>query len=192
MAERQSSLIRRAIRRALAASGIVAAVLYSWWQTIEAARTPPGLPEARMGEALALGRIALTPVSLHWRAAPAASSDARPLLVLSATAENVTGETQYAPFGHPTRLVAVDAGDAELPPPDIMLLRDRTPLMQLQPRMPEGVEIAWRMPQGWRPEALSLTFFKQQFKLKDNLYGRSNWLGYSAAARMAATPQAPP
>lgn len=46
MVERQSSLMRRTIRRALAASGVTAAILYGWWQTIEAARTAPFVPEA--------------------------------------------------------------------------------------------------------------------------------------------------
>jgi len=190
MAEQQPSLMRRSVRRALAASGITAAILYTWWQAIEGARTVSVLPQAQVGSPLALGRVELTPLSLQLRPAP--TSDAPPLLVLSAQVENVTGETQSAPFGYPPRLVVIEADTAAFDHPDITLLRDRQPLRELQPRMPEAVEIAWQVPKGWQPGELSLTFFRQAFKLKDNLYGRSNWLGYSAAAHMAVTPELGP
>ncbi|WP_353146096.1 hypothetical protein [Pollutimonas bauzanensis] len=183
MAEQQSSLMRRTIRRALAASGITAAILYGWWQTIEAARTAPVVPETQLGSPLALGRVTLTPLSLQLR------SD---LLVLSARVENVTSETQPAPLGYPPRLVTVEADNVAFSAPEVTLLRDRQALYQLQPRMPEDVEITWQVPEGWQAGKLSLTFFQQQFKLKDNLYGRSNWLGYSAAAHMAAIPEPTP
>jgi len=192
MAEQQSSLMRRTVRRTLAASGIIAAALYTWWQAIEGARISPVLPETRPGEALALGRVQLTPLSLQMRPVQSASTGEKQMLVLSAKVENVTGETQPAPFGYPPRLVTVEAGDAAFGTPEITLLRDRQPLRQLQPRMPEEVEITWHAPESWQPEELSLTFYRQQFKLKDNLYGRSNWLGYSAVARMAAMPEPSP
>src|SRR5690606_2410719 len=105
--------------------------------------------------------------------------------------ENLTGETQPASFGHPPRLVMVDA-QPEAPAfgaPELTLVRDHQSLQELQPRMPEDVEIAWQLPANWQPETLSLTFYRQQFKLKDNLYGRSSWLGYSAAATLSATPE---
>lgn len=143
-----------------------------------------------MGVPLALGRVALTPLSLQLGEP---SGNGRSALVLSATLENVTGETQAASFGYPFRLITVKADNAELGDPRITLLRDRQSLFQLQPRMPEEVEITWQMPKEWQPdEPLSLTFFRQQFKLEDNLYGRSSWLGYSPVARIAATPQAAP
>jgi len=192
MADQQSSLVRRTTRRALAASGITAAILYGWWQAIESARMVPTLPEAQIGLPLALGRVALTPLSLQLRSAAPSSSSAQPLLVLSARVENVTGETQFAPFGYPPRLVTAEADKLAFDAPEITLLRDHQPLYQLQPRMPEVVEIAWQPPEDWQTGKLSLTFFQQQFKLKDNLYGRSNWLGYSAVARLAATPEPTP
>jgi len=193
MAEQKQSFLHRSTRRALAASGITAAVVYGWWQTVESARTAPVLPVAQMGSSMPLGRVALTPLTLQLRPAPASSTHAQPLLVLSAMVENISGETQAAPFGYPPRLVTVKAGELALGAPEITLLRDRQPLYQLQPRMPEEVEIAWQTPPGWQPgQELSLTFFRQQFKLKDNLYGRSNWLGYNAYARMVTTPKAAP
>ncbi|MGB6103114.1 MAG: hypothetical protein WBF88_04615 [Pusillimonas sp.] len=192
MAEKQSSLLRRSIRRTLAASGITAAVLYGWWQAIEAARTTPSIPEAVLGSPLALGRVALTPLSLQLRAASSPASGAQRVLVLSARVENITGETQSAPVGHPPRLVTIEADNAAFGAPEVTLLRDHQTLDQLQPRIPENVEISWHAPDDWQPARLSLIFFRQQFKLKDNLYGRSNWLGYSAAARMAATPELAP
>lgn len=185
----QTSLIRRGARRALAASGIVAALLYGWWQAIDAARTP-NLPDVELGAPMTLGRVALTPLSLQVRES---SGDGPPSFVLSATLENVTGETQVASFGSPFRLITVRADKVEFGNPKITLLRDRQDLFQLQPRMPEAVEIAWQLPKEWRSgEPLSLTFFRQQFKLEDNLYGRSSWLGYSPVARIAVTPETAP
>ena len=189
MTNGQSSFIRRGVRRALAASGIVAAILYGWWQTIEDARISD-LPEAKPGSPLALGRVVLTPLSLQLRSA--SPGEAQTQLVLSAKMENVTGETQFASFGNPFRLITVEADEITLGSPEITLLRDHQTLHQLQPRMTEDVEIAWQAPKGWQPGELSLTFFRQQFKLKDNLYGRSSWLGYSAAASMTATPEPAP
>lgn len=189
MAEQQPSLFSRTVRRAVAASGITAAIAYTWWQAIENARTPPAPPEAQLGAPLALGRVELTPLSLQLRHAPSAPPGERTLLVLSAKIENITGETQPAALGRSAPLVAAEADHAAFGAPEITLLRDRRPLRQLQPRMAEEVEIVWHAPEHWRPETVSLTFSRQQFKLKDNLYGRSSWLGYSAAAYMAATPE---
>lgn len=192
MAEDQSSFLRRTTRRALAASGITAAILYGWWQAVEGARTPPSLPEIKTGSSLALGRVVLTPLSIELRPAASSSEGAQPQLVLSALVENVTGETQAAAFGYPPRLVTIEADELAFDAPEITLLRDRQPLYQLQPRMPEEVEIIWKTPASWQPGELSITFFRQQFKLKDNLYARSSWLGYSAVARMVTTPKAAP
>lgn len=189
MAEGQSSFLRRAVRRSLAASGITAAILYGWWQAVENARAPHSLPKTELGTPLALGRVALTPLALHLRPASPSATDGRPLLVLSAKVENVTGETQAAPFGYPPRLVTVETDRLAFETPEIILLRDRQPLRQLQPRIAEEVEIIWKTPANWQAEDLSFTYFQQQFKLKDNLYGRSSWLGYSAVASMVMTPE---
>ena len=187
---KQTSLIRRTGKRAVAASGITAAALYGWWQTIDAARTPNTLPETQLSQTLALGRVTLTPLSVQLRRPGASGTPAQ--LVLSATVENVTSTTQEAPFGYPPRLVQAQIQDDALAAPDITLLRDHEALRQLQPRMSENIEIAWSLPANWKPGEVSLTFFRQQFKLKDNLYGRSNWLGYSAIAQLQTTPEAQP
>jgi len=192
MAEQQSSLIRRTLRRALAASGITAAALYTWWQAVEGARTPTVLPETSTGATLTLGRFELTPLSLQLRPSSSSSAAGKQMVVLSAKVENITGQTQSALLGYPPRLVTIEAGDTAFGVPEVTLLRDHQPLRQLQPRMPEEVEIAWHTPENWQAEELSLTFYRQQFKLKDNLYSRSNWLGYSAVARMAAMPEPSP
>lgn len=191
MTAERISLIRRGARRVLAASGITAAVLYGWWQAVEGARTE-ALPDAGPGVTLALGRVALTPLSLQWR--PASTDEDQPRLVLAATLENVTSMTQPASFGHPSRLVTVEAVEngQSFGEPGLTLVRDRQALVELQPRMPELVEIAWQAPPGWQPGEVSLTFFRQRFKLEDNLYGRSSWLGYSAIAGMTGTPEAAP
>src|SRR3546814_8147812 len=78
------------------------------------------------------------------------SEGAQPQLVLSALVENVTGETQAAAFGYPPRLVTIEADELAFDAPEITLLRDRQPLYQLQPRMPEEVEIIWKTPASWQ------------------------------------------
>ncbi|MCB5362716.1 hypothetical protein H0484_02965 [Pusillimonas sp. CC-YST705] len=192
MAKQTRSLLRRAARRALAASGVTIAVLYSWWQIIEAAREPGTLPATSMGTPLALGRVELTPTRLQLRPALDSQNTTGLQLVLSAQVLNMTGETQSAPFGYPPRLVTANHAGVTLEAPQVQLLRDHEPLLQLQPRMPEEVEIIWQLPARASPEPLQLTFFHQQFKLKDNLYGRSNWLGYSALAHLTTTPEPAP
>ena len=191
MVNKQPSFMGRSARRALAASGIAAAALYGWWQAIDGARTTPSLPDIQTGTTLPLGKVTLTPLSVQLR--PPSSGKAEAQLVLTATVENVTSTTQSGAFGYPPRLVTVQAaGQPQLNPPDITLLRDHQPLQQLQPRMPEQVEIVWDIPANWPTQEWLFTFHEQQFKLKDNLYARANWLGYSPAAHMAVVLEAEP
>ncbi|UFM64766.1 hypothetical protein LOS78_13890 [Paracoccus sp. MA] len=78
------------------------------------------------------------------------------------------------------------------PEPEVTLDRDGELLWHLQPRLAERVTLAWRVPPGWQPGPVSLTFQRQTFKLRDNLYGKSSWLLFQPAGRMATTPEGAP
>lgn len=183
MTSPEPSLLRRMIRRAIALSGIAAALLLGWWMRIEAARSPDLLPEIRLGESVSLGRTQLRPDSLTLE-------DGR--LVLRALAENVTGETQSSPFGIPARPPEAVIGDSVLPTPEIVLLRDQAPLGQLQPLLPEEISMIWTLPEDWRPVPVTLRFSRETFKLRDNLYGQASWLGHVPAATLTALPGTAP
>ena len=184
-ADPKPTLLRRLWLRVVATAGVAAAVLLSWWWKVEEARTPENAPAAAFGRPVDLGRTVLTPASLEWR------PDARQL-VLNAVLENVTAETQVAIFGtppHPPQLILNGVPQAA---PEVALLRDAAPLQQLQPRMAEDVALVWPAPPDWQPQQVQVDFDKQAFKLKDNLYGQSSWLGFAPAARLAATPKVSP
>ncbi|RCW86803.1 hypothetical protein [Paracoccus lutimaris] len=175
------SLLRRIWLRTLATAGIAAAVLLSWWWKIEEARSPETAPAAAFGTAVDLGRTALTPMVLEWQ-----PGDGR--LVLTAAIENLTGETQVAIFGGPPHPPQLILNGAPQEPPQIVLLRDDAPLQQLQPRISEDIALIWQVAPDWQAGQVQIDFAKQAFKLKDNLYGQSSWLGFSPAARLTAIP----
>ncbi len=179
------SLLRRLWLRAVATAGVAAAVLLSWWWKVEDARIPETAPAAGFGRPVDLGRSMLTPAALEWRA-----DDGQ--IVLNAVMENTTGETQIAIFGAPAHLPQLILDGAPQPAPEIVLSRDNAPLRQLQPRMAEEIALIWPAPPGWRPVPVQIDFERQTFKLKDNLYGQSSWLGFVPSARLSATPQRRP
>jgi hypothetical protein len=174
------SLFRRILLRSVATLGIVAAVSMSWWMRVENAREKDDLPVVALGTAIDLGRTTLTPLSL----ALDGNDDGQRRLVLRARVENRTGETQAGVFGFPPRPPQIGSGDLELGQPEIVLDRDGEQLAHLQPRMPEDVSVIWEVPSEWQPGQLSMTFFRQTFKLRDNLYGQANWLSFEPSARL--------
>ena len=179
------SLLRRIWLRALATAGVAAAVLLSWGWKVEEARSPENAPATGFGSTVDLGRTALTPVALEWQ-----SGKGR--LVLTAVIENMTGETQVAIFGGPPHPPQLILNGAAQEPPEVVLLRDDAPLQQLQPRMSEDIALIWPVPPDWQAGQVQVDFAKQAFKLKDNLYGQSSWLGFAPAARLTAIPETRP
>ena len=145
-----------------------------------------------------LRRCRARPSHLRWRSPPVGNcSRLTPLslriageqIVLLAQIENLTGETQSAPFGIPASPPALAIGEVALPSPDIILLRDDAPLQQLQPRLPEKITLSWAAPEDWQPGAVELRFEREIFKLRDNLYARASWLGTVPQATLAAIPE---
>lgn len=177
------SLARRIVLRIAATLGIVAALTVSWWMRVENAREKHELPVVAFGDHIDLGRTMLTPLSLLF----SEGSDGQRQLILKARAENHTGETQGAIFGFPPKPPQIQSGEVQLGPPEILLNRDGEQLVQLQPRMPEEISVIWKVPVEWEPDQLSMTFFQQNFKLRDNLYGQANWLTFAPTALLVAS-----
>ena len=174
-----AAFLRSLFGRAVAVSGIAAAVGLAWWSKVDDARQTEAVPQVDFGTPIDLGRSRLTPLSLRV---------AGEQIVLLAEVENVTGETQSAPFGIPATPPALAIGDVVLPSPDVTLLRDEAPLRQLQPRLPEKITLTWVTPEGWQPGPVELRFEREIFKLRDNLYARASWLGTVPQATLAAIP----
>jgi hypothetical protein len=59
--------------------------------------------------------------------------------------------------------------------PELMLARDRGPLFQLHPRMPERIVASWKLPAGSLPRAATLVIRGKRFKERDNLIGGEGW-----------------
>ncbi|MDQ7263213.1 hypothetical protein NM680_15565 [Paracoccus sp. PS-1] len=173
-----------------ASIGVAAAVLLGLWLKVEEARAPQEPPAVALGQPVDLGRTEITPLSLSL-APPEREGEPRRLL-LRARLLNLTGETQSAVFGFPPHPPELAAAGVAWPEPEVTLDRDGELLWHLQPRLAERVTLAWRVPPGWQPGPVSLTFQRQTFKLRDNLYGKSSWLLFQPAGRMATTPEGAP
>lgn len=164
--------------------GVIAAVLLSWWWKVEDARSPDQLPRLALDQPVDLGRSLAIPQSLEWRHA-----DGLPdRLVLVMAMENITGETQYDFFGPASALPQLWIDGERQQPPGLALLRDGEELRQLQPRLPEQMELIWTQPDTPKTPEVEIRFFKEIFKLRDNLYGQSGWVGSEPAARLIAVP----
>lgn len=157
--------------------GTLAALSLSWWWKIDELRSPQDVPQAALMQKLDVGRLWLTPVAVKYH-----NEGGGRRIVLETLLENRTGSTQTALFGAPARLPKLLAGDQPLPDPEVILSRDQERLTSLQPRMPEQVQFIWTIENMDRGQNLSVEFSKQTFKLQDNLYGQSSWLGSSVAA----------
>lgn len=159
--------------------------MLGWWWRVDKMRSPETTPAVGFGAPIDTGRSAVTPLALQLRQGGSK-------IVLSAQIENITGVTQGIPFGFPPRLpqLLVD-GDA-LVDPDLILARDGTVLQQLQPRMPEVIEIVWQAPPDWQPAPVEIRFQRQQFLFRDGLYGGSSWVGFAPVAHLTAAPEITP
>ncbi len=189
MSSKSSTGIFRQLRlRLIATAGATAALLLTWWWKVDDLRNPPELPAITFGQSVDMGRTRLTPLKLEWREVEGSPAQ----MVMTAMAENITGETQSAIFGIPPYPPQAVLAGVELPAPDIKLRRDDSYAQQLQPRLPEEIELIWTLPDGITPQEVEILFSKQIFKLRDNLYGQASWLGFTPATRMRAMPQVLP
>lgn len=181
-------LLRRIWLRLLATLGVSAAVMLSWWWRVEDARTPEQVSVIALGQAIELGRSLATPLRLEIRR----DAGQPETLALSMVLENVTGETQKAYFGSPPTPPELIMQGHEIAAPEIILKKDGETLIQLEPRIPEEVELIWTLPPGGMPEnaPMRIMFSREIFKLRDNLYGRSSWLGMEPAATLEVLPKA--
>lgn len=187
---RRTSLFRRLRLRLAASIGVAAAALVGLWLQVEEARAPRDPPEVAAGQPVDLGRVEITPLALTL--APPRREGEPERLLLRARLLNLTGESQVAVFGFPPHPPALAAGGIAWPEPEITLDRDGELLVQLHPRLAERVTLAWQVPPDWQPGPVSLTFHRQTFKLRDNLYGKASWLLFQPVARMSMVPEGAP
>ncbi|KRW93655.1 hypothetical protein AQY21_23860 [Paracoccus sp. MKU1] len=173
-----------------ASAGVAAAVLLGLWLKVEEARAPQDPPPVALGQPVDLGRVELTPLSLALAPPEQQGEPAR--LLMQVRLLNLTGESQTAVFGFPPHPPELASGGVVWPEPEVTLDRDGEMLAQLHPRLAERVTLAWQLPPDWRPGPVSLTFHRQIFKLRDNLYGMSNWLLFQPTARMTMLPEGAP
>ncbi|MFV0332874.1 MAG: hypothetical protein ACK5JR_02220 [Tropicimonas sp.] len=185
-AKKPKSRTRRFVIWLYMSSGVAIAAALGWMARVDQVRQVTELPLAALNVPLDLGRISMTPLNL-WISGDAAP----PVLVLRARLENITGETQDAPFGFPPRYPAAQLGEAQLADPRITLSRDNELLHQLHPRMPETVQFLWTLSGPPDGEEASITFFRQNFKLRDNIHGRAAGLGHEPAARLVVAEGGP-
>lgn len=179
--------------KGLATIGVGAAIALAWWMKVEEARAPARIAVAAFNEPIDLGRAVFTPTALTLTRDNEPQSQQQ--LTLKGRLENMTGETvppyfltqQKPPLiegeGLPREIVQNITGFT------LVLERDQAPLQQLQPRINESVSMIWDVPLEWKSSAVSITFFKQKFKLRDNLQGRANWLGFEPVAKLSAVPE---
>jgi len=172
--------------RVLAAIGVFAAIVVTWWVKVEDARIPDTLPQIAFGEPVNVGRSVFTPQYLTIE--PGDEQGERKL-VLTGLLENVTGTTQRAVFGFPEKLPELSSGGTKFSAPRVNLVRDNYFLKQLEPRIREAVSIAWDVPPDWREQDVSIEFSAQQFKLNDNLYSKASWLLFYPTGILRARPE---
>ena len=172
--------------RIIATLGIAAAVVTTWWMKVEDARAPDAPPTITFGEPVKVGRSVFTPQKL---VVVADSNNGERQLVLSGTLENMTASSQRAMFGTPETLPIPTSGDTVFSSPRVTLVRDNYFLKQLEPRVREEITIAWKVPSDWQEQDVSITFSAQRFKLKDNLYAKSSWLGFYPTGILKARPE---
>lgn len=173
--------MRRLWPRVAAGAGLAAALVLSWWWKVEDARKPDSIPELTLGQPVDLGRVRLTPLAVQRQGGE---------LRLQAVVENVTGESQTAIFGIPPHPPQLRQSDGQASAPRVLLDRDGRDLLQLEPRMPETVTLIWptEAPSG----PVTIAFERQQFKLRDNLYGQASWLGFSPRGTLTVDPEVLP
>ncbi|MGH6761164.1 MAG: hypothetical protein ACRECW_06180 [Phyllobacterium sp.] len=186
MAEpQQKGRISRLLVRIGAGVGGVLAIVASTIASVYEVRTRPEIPLIEPGEAVEAGRWNIrinsatiatqTPDGLQLR-------DGKSALVVDIDLENRTGTTSSV-YYQALELTEPPAGAD--PQPLFFLKRDRAFLNGLNPRMPEAVQVVWRLsPDAVRPRNIELRIAAESFKPKDNLYAAPGWFNPHTVGRV--------
>lgn len=172
--------------RVVATIGLAAAILTTWWMKVEDARAPKAPSAVAFGQPVKVGRSIFTPQKLILDSGDG-QGDRR--LILTGLLENATRSSQQAFFGFPDQPVVLTSGGATFEAPRVNLGRDGRLLVQLEPRIREAVDIVWKVPPGWQEQDVTISFSAQRFKLKDNLYAKSSWLGFYPTGTLTVRPE---
>lgn len=175
LTEEDTKTARKSWRtKLLAAVGGVSAALLSLGYSVSQQKVATAVPQVDVGTPISAGRWTLSvlkaQVTSELPNGLAVSPDKR-ALVVEMSLENISSESSNL-YGD--LLVLSDIPD--LPKPDFYLLRDRSILWDLQPRMPETVAAVWEVPVDLRlPETLTVHVQGAAFKPRDNLYAAPGW-----------------
>jgi len=183
MTSSQSQHTRKAFTaKLLAGIGGFAAAALSIGLSLYEARTAGEVVSVSPGASVDSGQWSVTLYSAKMASEMPDGSripEGRKAVIVEAALENLTAESSNL------YRKTVRPDFAEVPEPQFYLTRDRTVLWDLQPLMPEKIEIAWQVPASQQlPEKLSFAIAGTIYKAKDNLYAAPGWFPSSDVAKV--------
>lgn len=177
--DRLSRIRTKFVTRMIAGIGGSAAVIVSLGMTLYDARTQPP-PSVSVGQPVDAGQWTIelegieTGATLPDGRHPAAGRGA---IILTAKLTNRTGASS-SDVGQAIKLVTAVPGLDDRP--TTYLLRDRTLLRHLQPRLTERVAYVWTYPlTATLPARAKVDLLARKYKARDNLYAASGWFNPS-------------
>lgn len=182
--------ISRLLVRLGAGIGGAVAIVVSTVASVYQVQTKPEIPQIAPGQAIEAGRwnIAVNSAIITVEGPNGLQlPDGKSALIIDISLENRT-ETTSNVFSETLELVNPPEGVE--PQPLFFLKRDRAFLHSLHPRMPESVQVLWRLPPDFvRPETIDLKINAETFKPKDNLYAAPGWFNPHTVARVSLSVQ---
>lgn len=184
MNEPETSKARKGWRtKLLAAVGGVSAALISLGYSVSQQGMPKTVPQVEIATPIEAGRWEVSVLKASFGSTLPSGMTLSPdkkAIIVEMTLENISSESSNL-YGDLIKLA--DVPDA--PKPTYYLLRDRSILWDLQPRMSETVAAVWELPADTaRPEELRLQVEGVTYKPRDNLYAAPGWFPAGAVAEL--------
>lgn len=163
--------------------GLVASAV-SFGMTLYDAAHPPTVPMVPVGQQIDTGRWFVTLHSARVGNIPPTGIepfDPKQLMMVDLDVTNRSAEASNV-LDH---VVVLDDPAMQKTWPTIYLNRDKSIAGFFNPDMPERVTMAWEWPAGVPiPKTITMKVGRQIYKLRDNLYGASNWYDQGIAANV--------
>lgn len=170
----------------------VLAVVVTWFAGGFAAAPKPALPKLETGKAVDTGQWR---VAVHRATLSAKRPDGRavPAGKAALTIEaDLTNRTKASSNDLASVLVVDLPAIAPKTRPDMILLRDRTIVFALHPKMTERVAFSWEIPLGTKiPDPLRVSIVSKIHKDRDNLIGGEGWFNPKPMGQVPLTVEAP-
>lgn len=170
----------------------VAAVLVAWLAGGFAAAPKPALPKLDAGKAIDTGQWH---IAVHRATLSARRPDGRAVPTGKAA---LTIEAELTNRTNASSNDIASAFRVDLPAiapktlPAMTLLRDRTILFALHPKMTERVALSWEIPLGTTiPDPLPVTVVSKIHKERDNLLGGEGWFNPKPMAQVQVSVESP-